>query len=139
MPMTLHTDTSLPAQPARRLDQALFRGLAKKCPACGRGNIYRAFLKVNDHCPSCGEALYHQRADDAPPYFVMLIVGHIIVAGVLSVEQIFAPPEWVHLALWLPMTVALSLALLPHVKGALIAIQWAHRMHGFGDTAEEAL
>ena len=55
-----------------------------KCPACGKGAMFNAYLKVNDRCPACGEELHHHRADDAPPYFTMLIVGHIVVALVLA-------------------------------------------------------
>jgi len=104
------------------------------CPACGEGAMFHAFLKVADRCPSCGEALHHQRADDAPPYVTMVIVGHIVIAGVLALEQAYAPAEWVHLVLWMPLTIGLSLFLLPRVKGALVALQWALRMHGFGES-----
>ena len=45
--------------------------------------MFRAYLKVVDACPVCGEDLSHQRADDAPAYMTMLIVGHFVVAGVL--------------------------------------------------------
>jgi uncharacterized protein (DUF983 family) len=80
----------------------------------------------------CGEELFHQRADDAPPYFTMVIVAHVVVGGILALEQAYAPPSWVHLVLWMPLTVIMSLVLLPRVKGALVGLQWALRMHGFG-------
>ena len=89
-------------------------------------------------CAACGEALHHQRADDAPPYFTMLIVGHVVVGGALGVERAFAPHMMVHMLLWLPLTLLLSLWLLPRVKGALIGLQWAHRMHGFGNGPDPA-
>ena len=89
-------------------------------------------------CGSCGEELHHHRADDAPPYFTMLIVGHVLVGGALSLEKAFAPSMWVHMALWLPLTLVLSLWLLPRIKGALIGLQWANRMHGFGDGPDPA-
>ena len=81
--------------------------------------MFRAFLKVADHCPACGEALHHHRADDAPAYFVILIVGHIIVPVALAVETVYAPSYWLHAALWLPLTVGMSLSLLQPIKGAL--------------------
>ena len=65
--------------PARDAWSAMLRGLRGRCPNCGEGRMFRAFLKVADHCPACGEALHHQRADDAPAYFVIMIVGHIVV------------------------------------------------------------
>jgi len=111
---------------------AMLRGLRGQCPNCGRGRLFRAFLKVADHCPACGEALHHHRADDAPAYFVILIVGHIVVPLALVVETAFAPPYWVHFSLWLPLTLFLAIGLLQPIKGAIVAYQWAHRMHGFG-------
>jgi uncharacterized protein (DUF983 family) len=108
------------------------RGWKQTCPACANGRMYSSYLKVNDTCPSCQEELHHQRADDAPPYFTIIIVAHIIVFGILLVEQNVAPPIWMQLAIWLPLTTLLSLWFLPRVKGALIGYQWANRMHGFG-------
>jgi uncharacterized protein (DUF983 family) len=110
---------------------ALSRGLQCRCPACGKGRMFRAFLKVSDHCPACNEELHHHQADDAPAYFDMLIVGHVVVPIVLSVEIAFAPPYWVHAALWLPLTLVLAIGILQPIKGAIVAWQWANRMHGF--------
>lgn len=113
--------------------QAVRRGWGERCPCCGSGRIYGKYLKVNDVCSDCGTELFHQRADDAPPYFVMTITAHVIVAGILITEQLYSPPTWVQLSIWMPALVILSLWLLPRVKGALIGYQWALRMHGFGD------
>ena len=122
-----------PAQPGIRSKRlSMLRGFRQKCPACGEGAIYGSYLKVSDQCPSCGEELHHHRADDAPPYFTILIVAHIIGAGILWTEQTYAPPTWVHWIIWLPLLLVLCLTLLPRIKGALIGLQWALRMHGFG-------
>ncbi len=121
-----------PITEQRDVGLSMWRGLCLRCPHCGKGRLFRAYLKVADSCPTCAEDLSHQRADDAPPYFVMFIVGHLIVAAVLMVEIEYAPPLWLHASLWIPLTVILSLALLPRVKGAVIGLQWAARMHGFG-------
>jgi uncharacterized protein (DUF983 family) len=115
----------------------MINGLKQKCPACGRGALYKKYLKVADTCPNCGEELHHQRADDAPPYFTMVIVAHVVVAGILILEKAYAPPTWVQLVIWLPLVVIMSLLLLPLVKGALIGLQWALRMHGFGGTPDD--
>lgn len=111
---------------------ALWRGLQMHCPACGRGALFRGYLKVSPSCEGCGEALHHQRADDAPPYVTIVIVGHIVIPLVLLTERQWAPPVLMHWLLWLPLTLLLTLLILPRVKGALIALQWACRMHGFG-------
>jgi uncharacterized protein (DUF983 family) len=121
----------------RSWPQAVVNGLRCKCPACGTGQLYSSYLKVVPVCESCGEELHHQRADDAPPYFTMFIVGHIVIGGVLILEKSLAPATWIHLVIWLPLTVLLSLWLLPKVKGGLIGLQWALRMHGFGGHSDE--
>jgi uncharacterized protein (DUF983 family) len=132
--------TNDPAAPSndRKAVEAVLRGLSCRCPACGTGPIYNGYLKVAESCAACGEELHHQRADDAPPYFTMFIVAHIVVGGILMLEQSYAPETWIHLVIWLPMTLILSLWLLPRVKGGLIGLQWALRMHGFGGADEAA-
>jgi len=93
--------------------------------------MFRAFLKVRDRCDVCGEELFHHRADDFPAYIVILILGHLLVPAVLFVEARFAPPYWVHLVLWLPITLGLTVGLLQPVKGVIVALQWRIGMHGF--------
>lgn len=115
--------------------QAIKRGVGMRCPACGEGKLYGKYLKVNDVCPSCGQELHHHRADDAPPYVTMFITGHVIVAGIMYVERYYALDLWMHGLIWLPLLLVMSLVLLPPVKGAFVGIQWANRMHGFGDDA----
>ena len=112
--------------------QAIRRGFMGRCPRCNEGRIFRAYLKVNDACPVCGEEFFHHRADDAPPYFTILVVGHVVGALMLFVEeQNDNLPIWIHMAIWPALTVILCLALLPRFKGALIGYQWALGMHGF--------
>ncbi len=120
----------------RALWPALVRGLRGRCPNCGRGRIFRAYLKVADRCPVCGEAFHHHRADDAPAYFVILIVGHIVMPLALAIELAYRPSYWMQFAFWLPATLALALLLLQPVKGAIVAVQWVYRMHGFDPEAE---
>lgn len=122
-------------QSHRSLMPALLRGLRGRCPHCGKGHMFRKFLKVVDHCPVCNEELFHHRADDAPAYFVIAIVGHVIVALVFIVEVTFWPPLWLEFAIWLPATILLALVLLQPVKGAIVGVQWACRMHGFDPNA----
>jgi uncharacterized protein (DUF983 family) len=125
-------------RPRRDVWRAMLDGFRGRCPACGNGALFGRYLKVQEACPSCGEALHHHRADDAPPYFTIMIVGHVIVGAILPVERAFAPPLWLHAALWLPLTLVLSLWLLPRVKGAIVGLQWAFYMHGFEEEATRA-
>jgi uncharacterized protein (DUF983 family) len=112
---------------------ALKRGLRGRCPRCGQGKLFRAFLKVDDHCPACGLDYTPHRADDLPAYLVIIIVGHIMVPLALMIETNYSPPVALQLSIYLPLTLIASLALLQPVKGAVVAIQWALRMHGFDE------
>jgi uncharacterized protein (DUF983 family) len=111
---------------------ALKTGFRMRCPACGEGHMFYRFLKVSDCCPHCGEELHHHRADDAPPYFTILVVAHVIGALMLFVEEHNdALDIRIHMVLWPVLTLLLVFWLLPRFKGALVAYQWALRMHGF--------
>jgi len=122
----------------RPLAEAMKRGLRLRCPACGIGKMFYAYLKVNDYCPHCGTAFHHHRADDAPPYVTIVIVAHV-VGTLMVMNETFWPdsPVWLQMIIWPVLTIVLSLLLLPPIKGALIAYQWAFRMHGFEDPATE--
>jgi uncharacterized protein (DUF983 family) len=115
----------------RNWKTALYRGFCKSCPACGKGQLLSGYLGVVQNCSVCAEDLHHQRADDAPPYFTIMIVGHVVIPLMLLVEKLSQPALWVHFVIWLPLTCMLTLWLLPRTKGATIGLQWAFRMHGF--------
>ncbi len=138
MPAATWSSTSQ-SLPKRDLWQAMARGLRCRCPSCGEGKIFRAFLKVADKCPACGENLSHHRADDLPAYLVIVIVGHIIVPIALWIETNYAPSMLLQLAFYLPFTLASSLLLLQPVKGAVVGLQWAFRMHGFDESRPEGV
>ena len=129
--MSIHCHQPKPVQ-ARDWRQAMRRGLFCRCPNCGEGRLFRAFLKPVDSCEACGETLHHQRADDLPPYIVITIVGHIIVGGLLLAEKFADWPMWLHMTVWPLLTIVLSFALMQPVKGGVVGLQWAVRMHGFG-------
>ena len=112
---------------------ALKRGFRGRCPRCGQGKLFRAFLKVDDHCSVCQLDFTPHRADDLPAYLVIVIVGHIVVPTILWIETDYSPSLALQLSIYLPLTLILSLALLQPVKGAVVAIQWALRMHGFDE------
>lgn len=111
---------------------AVLRGLRRRCPSCGEGHLFSGYLKVNDRCPACREELSHHRADDGPAYLTILVVGHIMAPLIHIVFVQFRPDPLVMATIFTVSCVALSLFLLPRLKGLVIAIQWAKRMHGFG-------
>jgi uncharacterized protein (DUF983 family) len=116
------------------LPKAMLRGFAMKCPNCGEGHLFGRFLKVVDHCEVCGEDFTPQRADDLPAYLVIAVVGHVVVPALLAVEIAYAPPAWLQLLIWLPVTLVSALGLLQPTKGAIVGLQWQTRMHGFDES-----
>jgi uncharacterized protein (DUF983 family) len=103
------------------------------CPSCGKTKLFAGYLKVTPVCSNCHAPLGLARADDAPPYFTIVIVGHIVISGMWSVERAYQPPLWVHAAIWLPLTVALTLLLLRPIKGATVGLMLSLGMLKSGD------
>ena len=118
---------------------ALKRGFRGRCPRCGEGKLFRAFLKVDNNCSACGLDFTPHRADDLPAYLVIVIVGHLVVPLALMIETNYSPPVALQLAIYLPVTLVLSLLLLQPVKGAVVGLQWALRMHGFDDNPPDGI
>jgi uncharacterized protein (DUF983 family) len=111
---------------------AVMRGLRQRCPSCGEGHLFTRYLKVSDTCPSCSEELFHHRADDGPAYLTILLVGHVLGFTIHFMWVYLRPEAWVMASTLTVAAVALSLFLLPRMKGMVVGIQWARRMHGFG-------
>ena len=134
--------TQIPVRPdapptveERPTKPAMWRGLRRRCPSCGQGPMFEGYLKVSDSCAVCGEELKHHRADDGPAYLTILVVGHLM-APILHVSFTrFRPEPLVMATIFTLGCVALSLYLLPRLKGLVVGIQWAKRMHGFGAPA----
>ena len=121
-------------QPMERpVRPALMRGWRRRCPKCGAGPMLEGYLKVREACPVCQEELHHQRADDGPAYLTILLVGHLMAPVILWTFTEFRPDPLVLATIFSVGCTALSLYLLPRFKGAMVALQWAKRMHGFGE------
>jgi uncharacterized protein (DUF983 family) len=118
---------------------ALRRGFRGRCPRCGEGKLFRAFLKTADQCSVCGQDFRGHQADDLPAYLVIIIMGHIVVPLALVIETNYSPPVALQLSIYLPLTLFGSLALLQPVKGAVVGLQWALRMHGFEETPPDGI
>lgn len=119
------------AEGQRQLLPAIMNGLRCRCPRCGKGKLFRAYLKVANRCSECGEEFFHHKADDLPPYISIVIVGHIIVGLMLHLEMEYSiAPIW-YVVTMVPAALVLPLVMLPSIKGAVVGLQWANRMHGF--------
>ena len=109
----------------RSIGEGLRRGLVGRCPNCGEGRLFSGYLKVEPRCGACGHDLSRYRADDGPAYFTILIVGHLFIAPLLCFSFIWTWNPVLVVALTLPAVAAVSLTLLPRIKGAFIGGQWA--------------
>lgn len=136
------TDQTLPsdelsanAGSQRKLKSALTRGWRRKCPNCGSGPLLKGYLKVNDRCQVCRQELHHHRADDGPAYLTILIVGHLMAPLLHYVFVTWRPEPLTLFTIFAVGCVALSLYLLPRLKGAIVGYQWARQLYGFGKPA----
>src|ERR1700710_1241869 len=83
--------------------QSALRGLACKCPRCGRGKLYAGFLTLRPGCENCGLDYAFIDSGDGPAVFIIMIAGACVVGCALFVEIKSQPPFWLHAALWLPL------------------------------------
>ncbi|WP_341198407.1 DUF983 domain-containing protein [Lentibacter algarum] len=132
-----HTDQTLAhitdaAEILPPLKPALLKGWRGKCPKCGSGPLLKSYLKVHSECAVCGEDFTLQRADDGPAYLTILVVGHLMIPLMHISFVKFRPEPLTLFTIFALGTTALTLYLLPKMKGAVIGFQWARRMHGFG-------
>jgi uncharacterized protein (DUF983 family) len=109
------------------LTDAVVRGLACRCPRCGRGRLYAGFLALKAKCEACGLDYAFIDTGDGPAVFIIMIAGAIVVAAALIVEVKYQPPFWVHATLWLPLILAVTLWPLRAMKSLLISLQYHHR------------
>lgn len=113
----------------RGVFRSLWRGFLGKCPACASHRLFASFLKVQEDCPKCSEHLGDIRADDAPPYFTIAIVGHIVVPLILIAER-YGMSTFTHFMIWPALTLILTLLVMQPVKGAVIGVMWANHLTG---------
>ena len=109
----------------RSFSQGVARGFRRRCPNCGEGRLFKGYLKVEPTCPACGHENGRYRADDAPPYFTILIVGHLVIAPMLLFPWIWQANPALVVGVTLPLLAAITLGLLPLVKGAVVGAHWA--------------
>ena len=123
-PLRWQPDRSQPAKPfaAPSTLIAMLRGARGRCPAGGRTRAFSSYLRVVPQCAACGAPLGALRADDAPPYFTIFIVAHVVIGLMVLTDRMFELPFWLQAAIWLPFTTLMSVALLRPVKGATLGL-----------------
>ncbi|MCA1452929.1 DUF983 domain-containing protein [Bradyrhizobium sp. BRP22] len=117
----------MPADTPPTVTESALRGIACRCPRCGKGKLYAGFLTLAPRCESCGLDYAFIDSGDGPAIFIIMLAGAIVVACALIVEVKYQPPFWVHAALWLPLIVVTTLLPLRSMKSLLIALQFHHK------------
>ena len=117
-----------PPWPVPSLFTALGRGLTGRCPVCGKGRIFNGFLRVVSECEHCNAPLGLARADDAPPYFTILIVGHIVIPAMLIMQKMDDPSNLLLTVIFVPLTLFLSIGLIRPIKGAIVGLMMSFNM-----------
>lgn len=112
------------AEPPLTVSTVIVRGLRERCPRCGRGKLFRAYLKPVDACGKCHERLGHIHADDGPAWLTILVTGHIVVPLVLALSPYIEWPAWAAYLLWAGLSLTIVLGLLPRCKGVFIGLIW---------------
>ena len=105
------------------------RGICLSCPNCGQGRLLQSYLKQVSNCSECNEDFSTIRADDAPPWLTILIVGHIMAPMILTFETYKHMPLWAELTLMFVVALTLIFLILPRAKGFFIALLWAQRQN----------
>ena len=118
----------------RSLWKAIGNGVMCRCPNCGKGKLFRSYLKLNDTCSECDEKLSAARADDFPPYIAIFIVGHVLIGWMLHAEMSGPVDPMLYVWTMIPAAILLPLIMLPSIKGAVVGLQWANYMYGFDPT-----
>lgn len=104
--------------------QAALGGL---CPRCGAKTLYAGLLRLAPKCSGCDLDYGQFNVGDGPAAFLILIVGALVTIGAVTVQLAFEPPFWVHILLWLPLTLALVIGLLRIAKAALLQLEYRNR------------
>jgi uncharacterized protein (DUF983 family) len=107
--------------------ESALRGLACRCPRCGKGKLFTGFLDLRPGCDVCGLDYAFTDVGDGAAIFIIMIAGAIVVTCALIVEVKYEPPLWVHAVLWLPLILATTLWPLRAMKSLLIALQFHHK------------
>lgn len=103
----------------------MIRGALQRCPRCGEGHLFRAYLKPVEACDHCGEAFDHIRADDGPAWLTVMVTGHVVVALMLLANAVLFMPLWLSVSAFLSLAGAMVLGLLQRAKGLFIGMIWS--------------
>jgi uncharacterized protein (DUF983 family) len=116
--------------------QMALRGIRNHCPRCDHKPLFRRFLKPVERCACCGQDWTLHQADDFPAYIAIFISGHLLAPVLISVGSRELLPMGILALIAIVGALVFTIALLQPAKGAVIALQYHWRMHGFDPLAK---
>lgn len=114
----------------RPLMLSLWRGMRRRCPRCGQPGLMIRYLQPTPACADCGESFSGIRTDDFAPWLSILVIGHLLIPAVISVERLWELPLWLHLLVFGLIGAEMVLSVLPRAKGAALGLMWALGLRG---------
>jgi len=102
-------------------------GVLGRCPRCGGGKLFKGFVDLAPACEACGLDYGFADSGDGPAVMVTLLAGFVVVGAALVVEVKYEPPMWLHLAIFLPLTLIVCLGMLRPLKGVLVSLQYRNK------------
>lgn len=121
-----------PVQPVDKTAWILRTGWKGLCPRCGKGHMFKSWLKLADHCEVCGLDYRFAAPDDGPAFFSLCIVAFPLIFFVVWLEVAFSPPFWVHLVTSIPLLILGTILPLRPIKGWLVASQYVNKAQEAG-------
>jgi len=97
------------------------------CPQCGSKSLFATLGQFADRCPNCKLDFSAFNVGDGPAALLTMFIGALIIVLALLVDSAFRPPFWVHVVIWIPVTVALTIMTLRIAKAALLAAEYKNK------------
>jgi uncharacterized protein (DUF983 family) len=97
------------------------------CPQCGSRTLFAGFATFAPKCRACGLDFSSFNVGDGPAAFLTLLVGALITGLAIAVDLTMEPPIWVHVLLWVPLTLAAVVFSLRFAKGMLLALEYRNQ------------
>lgn len=126
-----HTDgASVPIQAKK--GGSFAAALSASCPRCNAGSLFaggglKGFVKFVDRCNNCGLDMTRFNVGDGPAAFLTLVVGTFVVILAVWLQLAVTPPWWVHVLLWVPLTIGGTMGGLRIAKAALLQAEFNRR------------
>lgn len=109
---------------------ALLRGARRRCPRCGVGALFAAYLTRADSCPDCGARFEGLEAADGPAWLTIGLVTPLVLMLLLILEKYATLSVVAEGSILVAATIVAAPMLLPVAKGVFLAGLWLMRESG---------